>query len=134
MPDTSPLVFTLRVQVDAAGAAVDTQSVFGEAPFAGTVSRCAYVAGAAVTGANTNTRTLTVTNRGQAGAGSTAVASYALTSGNNLVADDAKELTLSGTPANLVVAQGDVLTFDSVHAASGLADPGGVAIVEITRS
>lgn len=134
MTDTAPLVHTLRVQVDAAGAAVDTQSLLGEAPFAGTVTRAGYIATAAVTGANTNTRTLQVTNRGQAGSGTTAVASYALTSGNNLVADDEKDLTLSGTPANLVVAAGDVLGFDSVHAASGLADPGGAAFIEITRS
>lgn len=134
MPDTSPLVHTLRVQADASGAAVDSVFEAGEAPFAGTVTRVAYVASAAVTGANTNTRTLQATNRGQAGAGTTSVASYALTSGNNLVAGDAKEFTLSGTPANLVVVAGDVLSFDSTHAASGLADPGGVAIIEITRS
>lgn len=134
MTDTAPLVHVLRVQVDPVSAGNDSVSEAGEAPFAGVVTRVAYIAAAAVTGANTNTRTLQATNRGAAGAGTTAIAAYALTSGNNLAASDAKEFTLSGTPANLVVAKGDVISFDSTHAASGLADTGGVAIIEITRS
>ncbi len=134
MPDTSPLIRTLTVQVDAATIAADSQSVIGEAPFAGTISRAAYVPAAAMTGATTNNRTVKVTNRGQAGAGTTIPATITFISGVNGVADDAKELTLSVTAADLVVVAGDVLTLDSVHNGSGIVDPGGEAIVEITRS
>jgi plastocyanin len=52
----------------------------------------------------------------------------------NLVASDAKELTVSATPANVAVAQGDTITFESTHIGSGITDPGGIALVEITRS
>ncbi len=134
MPDTSPLIKPLTVQVDAAAITADTSTVIGEAPFAGTVSRAAYVPAAAMTGATTQNRTITVTNRTTAGLGTTAVAALTFISGVNGVADDAKELTLSVTAANLVVAQGDVLTFDSVHNGTGIVDPGGSVIVEITRS
>lgn len=134
MTDQAPLVQTLKSQADAATLTGDPSTVLGEAQFAGTVSRSAYVPSAAITGANTNSRTLTLTNRGQDGTGTTVVATLALTSGVNAAADDAKALTLSGTAANLVVAAGDVLTFDSVHVGTGITDPGGQVIVEITRS
>lgn len=134
MPDTSPLVQQMRVQVDAVATGNDSVSLFGEAPFAGTVTRVAYAPAGTITGANTNSRTAQATNRGQTGSGTTAIATLAFVSGTNAAADDAKEFTLSGTPANLVVAQGDVLSFDSTHVGTGIADPGGVAILELTRS
>lgn len=134
MPDEAPVVHKLQVSALALGATADGQAVLGEAPFAGTVTRAAYIPAALITGADTNTRTITVTNRGASGSGSTAVASLALASTVTAAKDDAKALTLNATAANLVVAQGDVLTFDSAHAASGLADPGGLILVEITRS
>jgi hypothetical protein len=64
----------------------------------------------------------------------TAVATLALTSGVNLAADRENPLTLSGTPANLTVAAGDVLEFTSVHVGTGIADPGGLVEVEISRT
>lgn len=134
MSDQAPLVQTLKSQADAAAATADPSTVLGEAQFDGTVTRCVYIPSASITGANTNSRTLTLQNRGQAGAGTTAVATLALTSGVNATADDAKALTLSGTAANLVVVAGDVLSFESVHTGTGLADPGGQVVVEITRS
>jgi hypothetical protein len=134
MTDTAPLTRTIHTQVDAATLTTDTQSVLGEVPFAGTISKATYVPAAAITGANTNNRALTVTNRGQDGSGTTVVATLAFTSGVNGVKDDALAITLSATPANLVVAAGDVLTVDSVHAGTGIAEPGGDFVVEITRS
>lgn len=105
-----------------------------KAPFAGVVSSVSYVPDALITGADTNTRTLSVKNRGAAGAGSTEVASLALANGVSATAFDEKAVTLNGTAANLVVAAGDILSFDSTHAGTGLADPGGLVIIEITRS
>jgi hypothetical protein len=72
--------------------------------------------------------------QGPGGAGTTSVASLALTSGVNAPAADEKALTLSGTPANLVVASGDVLEFDSTHVGTGIADPGGLVQVTFSRS
>ena len=135
MTDQAPLVQTLKSQADAVGATADATTELGEAQFAGTVTRVAYIPSAAITGANTDTRTLTVVNKGQDGTGTTNVATLALTSGVNAAASDAKTITLNGTAANLVVAAGDVLAFVSTHAgSSGLADPGGQVVVEITRS
>jgi hypothetical protein len=134
MPDTAPLTRVLHTQVDAATLTTDTQSVVGEAPFACTVTKATYVPAAAITGANTNYRSLTVTNRGQDGSGTTVVATISFTSGTNGVKDDALAITLSGTAANLVVASGDVLTVDSVHVGTGIAEPGGDVAVELTRS
>lgn len=134
MPDQAPLVHTLRSQMQPVGAGADGVIEVGEAPFAGTVTRVAYIPVAGITGANTNSRTFTVTNQGQSGAGTTNVATLAMVSGVNATGDDDKAITLSGTPANVTVAQGDVLTFESTHIGTGIADPGGTVIIEITRS
>lgn len=134
MSDQAPLVQTLKSQADAVAAGSDATTELGEAQFAGTVTRVAYIPSAAITGADTNSRTVTLVNKGQSGSGTTTAATLALTNGVNAAASDAKAVTLSGTAANLVVAQGDVLAFVSTHVGTGLADPGGQVIVELTRS
>lgn len=133
MTDQAPLAFKQRSQVDAAGAAVTVQTVVCEAPFDGVITRVAYVPSTTITGTNTTSRTLTCTNRGQTGAGTTVAATLALVSGVNAPADDAKALTL-GVAANLVVAAGDVITFESTAVSTGIADPGGSVVVEFARS
>ena len=103
-----------------------------EAPFTGKVANVSYTPVAAVTGAaSPASRTLSVINHGQAGAGTTVVASLALVAGVNLVAFDEKALTLSATASDLQVVQGDILEFRSAAVGgTGLVDPGGT--VEIT--
>lgn len=131
----SPTVKRHTVQVDAVGTAGnDSSSIIGEAPFAGTVTRAVYIPSAAITGANTNSRTITITNRTAAGTGTTVVATLPLVSGVNPVKDAVVTIPLSGTPANLVVAQGDILTADSLHIGTGITDPGGSVEVDISRS
>lgn len=135
MPDTSPLVHTLERVIPATATGSDASFDLDEVPFAGTVTAVNYVAnGAALTGANTNSRTVVLVNKGGAGSGSTQVATKAFTSGVNAAADTPTTITLSGTPANLTVNAGDVLQWQSTHVGTGLADPGGVVHVEITRS
>lgn len=131
--EAAPLVVTLTAQTDAIAAGASGSDTL-RAPVAGTVQSVTYIPAATITGADTNTRTISLVNRGQAGAGSTSVASLALVSGVNATAFDEKALTLSGTAANLVVAEGDVLEFRSVFAASGLADPGGTVVITLARS
>jgi hypothetical protein len=104
------------------------------APRAGTVSSVTYTTVTAITGANTNTRSVTLVNKGQTGAGSTSMATLQFDSGVNTVAADEKTITLSGTAANLVVAAGDVLQWQSAAVGTGIADPGGLVAVTIAAN
>jgi hypothetical protein len=125
--------YTATVLAVAAGA--DQVSPVCEAPFDGTVTRVAYIPRTTITGANTDSRTLNVHNRKLDGTGTTVVATKAFTSGVNAPQYDATAITLTATAADLVVAKGDVLTVQSLHVGStGLADPGGQIVVEISRT
>ena len=128
-----PLKRTLTLAIAAVALDASLSSILGKAPFAGTVTGVGYIPNAAITGADTDSRRIAVTNRGQAGAGTAEIAALGFDTGINAVAFDEKALTLNATPANLVVAAGDVLTVDSATLGTGLADPGGVIVVEITR-
>lgn len=101
---------------------------------AGTVSSVTVIPDGTITGANTNTRKYELINKGQAGAGTTVVASLQFNSGVNATNFDATAITLSGTPANLVVADGDVLALVSTAVGTGIADPGGLVKITIARS
>lgn len=118
---------------DALAVAVDRDYTV-EAPYDGVVSGVSYTPVATITGADTNSRTLSVINKGQSGAGTAVAASLALTAGVNAPAYDEKAVTLSGTPANLVVAAGDVLVFRSLHIGTGIADPGGQYTVTFDKA
>lgn len=135
MAETTPYVQVIESQVPAVGAGADAETNVGVAALAGTVTAVSYVPVSTLTGANTDSRTLVLVNKGAAGAGTTAAATRAYTAGVNASADRANTITLSGTAANLVVAAGDVLALQSNHVgATGLADPGGLVHVELTRS
>lgn len=134
-PDTAPLIREETETVPTVAAGADDGNHVCRAPFAGTVSAVTYTPDATLTGANTDSRTISLVNRGAAGAGTTTVASKAFLSGVNAADNDETDITLSGTAANLVVAEGDILEWVSTHVGStGLADPGGMAKVQITRS
>jgi hypothetical protein len=135
MADSAPLVRNYKATVAAVAAGSDKETNVVDVEFAGTVSAVTYVPDTVLTGANTDSRTLVLVNKGQSGAGTTIVATKAFTSGVNAAADDETAITLSGTAANLVVAAGDILAWQSNHVGStGLADPGGMVVVGITRS
>ena len=101
------------------------------APRDGTITAVTYATVTAITGANTNTRSESLVNKGQAGAGSTVIATLQFDLGVNTVASDEKTITLSGTPANLNVVAGDVLQWQSTHIGTGIADPGGLVAVTL---
>lgn len=130
---SAPVTKTLSVRLGAVAAGSDATEEAVVAPFAGTVTAVTYTPDATITGAATNNRTISVVNKGQSGSGSTSVASLNFASGTNAPAGDEKAITLSGTPANLTVAQGDVLEVDSTHVGSGIADPGGLVSITISR-
>lgn len=96
---------------------------------AATVSAVTYTPLTTITGAATNNRTVNLVNLGQAGSGSTVVATLNFGNGTNATGGVPKAITLSATPANLVVAGGDVLQWQSVHVGTGIADPGGLVVV-----
>lgn len=135
MPDSTPLVRRYTRSVPAAIAGADSEVNVVDVEIAGSVSSVTYAPDTVLTGANTDSRTIVLVNKGQSGAGTTIVATKAFVSGVNAAADDETAITLSATAANLVVAVGDILAWQSTHVGStGLADPGGLAVIEITRS
>lgn len=135
MTETAPQITTIERNVPAAAAGADAETDLDFVAVTGTVTTVTYIPATVLTGANTDSRTIVLVNKGQSGAGTTIVATKAFTSGVNAPADDATAITLSGTAANLVVTAGDVLVWQSTHVGStGLADPGGLAHLELTRS
>lgn len=128
-----PLKRTLMILAAALATDVEGTTILGKAPFAGTITSHTFIPNAAITGAATNNRRLALTNRGSAGLGTTEASFLAFASGVNGVAYDEKTITLHATVVNRDVAAGDVLTIDSTAPGTGLADPGGLHIVEITR-
>lgn len=132
---SSPMIKTQSATIDSAIAAADSSGAYVKAPFAGVVTAASIIAATLLTGANTESRTVQLHNRGQAGAGTTLVASKAFVSGVNAPADDETALTLSSTPADLVVAEGDILEFTSLHVgATGLAGPKAQGRVTFSRT
>lgn len=129
-----PLKRTLVMLAAALATNVDGSTILGKVPFAGAISAVGFIPNAAIAGQDTNTRRVAITNRGSAGLGTTEAAFLQFNSAVNAVAFDEKAITLHVTLANRDVAAGDVLTIDSTTPGTGLADPGGLYIVEITRT
>jgi len=100
------------------------------APRACTITGIQWVPAAAVAGAATNNFALAAQNAGQAGAGTTALTTtktYA--SGTDSVANDAEDLTLTATTADLDLASGDVVKLVRTVNGTGLAMPDGLVRV-----
>jgi hypothetical protein len=87
-----------------------------------------------VTGATATARTFTVYNKGPAGALNRVLGTLVLGTGNDLVAYVPKTIPLSGTVADLEIAQGDVIVCTETVAGAGTAHSGGVLEVTIGNS
>lgn len=126
---------TLEASIPAQGTAGTVQdTVIGEVPFAGTVTEVTYIPEAAVTAHATNIRTFRVVNTGQAGAGTTVVASRSTVTSNGQAAFDEWTVTLSAVAGATTVAAGDVLIFDETVGASGVAHGGGRVKVQVSAA
>ena len=135
MPDYQPFAEIIAEgQDNGVTIAADDSFTLEPARFTGKITSVAFVPEAASTGDNTNYRTYTLVNKGASGAGTTVIATLALTTGVNLVAFDEKAATLSATAADLLVTAGDILAWVSTHTASGLVDPGGAVVVKGNRT
>ena len=131
---SAPLTRVIEADVPSVGTAGNTEdSVIGQAPFDCTVTAVEYVPEAAINGAATNHRAFSLVNKGQAGSGSTVVATLAMDNGVNATAYNERAITLSATAANLDLAAGDTLQWRSVAVGTGITDPGGVVRVTLTR-
>lgn len=134
MTDYAPFTEYLGAAVASAIAAGDASGLV-VAPVDGKIVSASIVPLTVLTGANTESRTVQVFNRGQAGAGTTAIASKAFTSGVNAAVEDETAITLSVTAADLVVAAGDVIEVKSLHVgATGLAGPQFIARLGFQRA
>lgn len=134
MADTAPLVRKLEATLPATAQGATADQTVGEAPFAGEVTGASYTPEANITGDSTNSRTLTIVNKGADGNGTTVVATLAFTTGVNATDFNEQAFTLSAVDGATDVAAGDILAVVSTHVASGLADPGGLVQVELTRA
>lgn len=130
---TAPFGTSRQVVVQPqATAGNDTNTNLWVVPSACTVTAVTYTPVTAITGANTNTRSVSLVNKALDGTGTTVVATIQYNSGVNAAAADENTVTLSGTPANLNLAAGAVLQWQSTHIGTGIADPGG--LVNVTTS
>lgn len=135
MSDMTPLVVEISSSTEAVAANADATVIVGRAGLAGVVTAVTYTPEADITGHATESRTFTLINKGTDGNGTTVIATLAMLAGVNGVDFDEKAITLSATAADLVVADGQILAWTSVHVGStGLADPGGRVKVIISRS
>lgn len=129
-----PLIVKQQTRVAAVAAASDLVTVVARAPFAGTVA-LSFIPDTVLTGADTDSRTITGENEGQAGAGTTVIATKAFTAGVDAPALDETVITASAVSGATDVAEGDVISFKSTHVGgSGLAQPPGLAVVTFTRT
>lgn len=106
----------------------DQIALVGRVRYPGTINSVEFIPNWTRAGTDTNYRTLNLYNRGTAGAGTTLVATLALTSGVDLTKFVAKSITI--TAANAAVAVGDVLEWVSSATLTGAPDVGGKVIVQ----
>lgn len=99
----------------------------------GTVTEASLLPASAVAANGSNFRTFTLFNRGATGVGTVVVATYD-TSTTGLVDNDEKLMTLSGTPANLVVNTDDVFELVETVTGTGVAHTGLKVDLTITRN
>lgn len=136
MSEQAPFTRTYEENVPAVTILATTVTQICEILEAGVVSRVDYKPAANITGADSPaSRTISIINKGQDGNGAVVVATLAFTLAVNGLDFDEIAFTLSATPANLVVAEGDVLVASSAPVGgTGLVDPGGRIKVTTGRS
>ena len=129
---SAPLTRFIEENVPALALGASDDTSFTQANWAGTVASVKYIPDAAITGANTNTRSVSLINKGPAAAGNVVVATLQFNSGVNATTQDDVSLTL-GVAANLAISDGDNLVWRSTSVGTGIADPGGLVQVQLSR-
>jgi hypothetical protein len=136
MSEKAPFNFKLEEDLPASTILATTVAQIGEAQMAGVLSSASYTPKADITGANSPaSRTISIINKGQDGNGTTVMATLAFVSAVNASDYDERAFTLSSTPADLAVAQGDIIVASSAPVGgTGLVDPGGRIQLNFARS
>jgi hypothetical protein len=107
-----------------------------EAPYDGEVTEVSYIPDSNITGADSPaSRTLTLINKGQAGNGTTVMATLAFTLGTDATDFNESLFTLSAVEGAVEFVEGDVLALNSAAVGgTGLVDPGGTIQVTVSRA
>lgn len=124
---------TVHIQIPPTAAGATASFAAAIIAFLGVLVSAKYTPNAAITGANTNTRKLEVINKGQAGSGTTVMATLQFNSGVNASAFVPKTITNSAVAGAIDALEGDVIAFVSTFVGTGLADPGGMLELVIER-
>lgn len=133
MPDSTGISRTARGQIPAQGTAGTTQATdITEVQFNGTITGASLTTPVAIVANGTNYRIFTLMNRGQAGTGTTVIATCD-TSVTGFTAHDERAMTLTATAADLEVAAGDILAIVETIAGTGVAHTGFLASVSQDR-
>lgn len=130
MTDQEPLVANIEIPVAAVASGSDLETVEIIAPFTGTVTAVTYIPVTVITGQATNTRKVEVYNRKADGSGTQQMALLQFDNAINAAAETEKVITLVTVGFNA----GDILVFKSTHVGTGMADPGGLAKIQLTRA
>lgn len=131
---TAPLVTRVQATLPALTASTTGDQTVARAPWAGTLTGASFTPEANITGNSTNSRTLTVVNKGQDGNGTTVMATLAYATGTDSTDFNETAFTLSAVEDATDFASGDILAVAEAVAGTGLANPGGMVQLELTRS
>lgn len=133
MTNSAPLTVVQDAKLIALDAAGTADASVAEAPFDGTVTAVRFTPDAAITGATATKRTMTLENRGQAGAGTTVIATLDFITGVNATKHDEIDFTLSVVANATNVVTGDILVCKEAVTSTGTANPGGTIEVTFSR-
>lgn len=133
MPDQTGLSRSHRFQIPAQGTAGTTQNTdVLKVPFPGTILAASLTTPTAIVANAGNYRTFSLVNKGSDGTGTTVIATLD-TSTTGFSAGDERAMTLSGTAANLEVAQDDILAIQETVTGTGVAHTGFLGFVSQDR-
>ena len=133
MSERAPYVEQFTIVAPAVAQGATGVSAVLKVPFAGTVSAASYTPVANVTGNTSASRTLTLVNKGADGNGTTVIGTLAFATGVDATDYNESAFTLSVVADATTVAAGDVIAFSSAFVGAGLADPGGLVSVSLSR-
>lgn len=126
-------VILLSMALDAAAGTDYTYASF-KAPYAFQVVEAIICPGAALTAADATANTITLGKSDGAGGAITTIATVTTTlAGGSWVADTYKSMTLSATAANLLVADGQLITLKKTHLSTGTVTPASTLALRIRK-
>lgn len=127
------LVWNLPMILDAA-AGTDTVYASFKAPYRVQVIEAIICPTAALTAADATANTYTLGKSDGAGGSITTIASVVTNvAGGSWVADTFKAMTLSATAANLLIADGQLVTLKKTHASTGTVNPASTLSLRVRK-